>query len=145
VQSPRIALPFFIAALLGLLLLHHATSVTLALSGAAILGFGIGAESGIGPYFFSRYFGMRSFGTVYGLLVSLLAISSGVGPMLLGMIFDRFGSYGRGLIIAEVGLGVAVVLVFLLGRYVFAARRTAEQLGETSPPTGAALEEAKAP
>ena len=145
VQSPRIALPFFIAALLGLLLLHHATSVTLALGGAAILGFGIGAESGIGPYFFSRYFGMRSFGTVYGLLVSLLAISSGVGPMLLGMIFDKFGSYGRGLVIAEIGLAVAVVLVFLLGRYVFAARRSAEQLTETSPPSGSALEEAKTP
>jgi MFS family permease len=142
VQTPRIAAPFFIAALLGLLLLHHASSAALALAGAAILGFGIGAESGIGPYFFSRYFGMRSFGTVYGLLVSLLAISSGVGPMLLGKTFDSYGSYDKGLLVAEIGLGVGVLLVSVLGRYVYAARRTAEELTETSPPSGAALEEA---
>ena len=142
VQTPKIAAPFFVAALLGLLLLHHASSPALALTGAAILGFGIGAESGIGPYFFSRYFGMRSFGTVYGLLVSLLAISSGVGPMLLGKTFDSYGSYDKGLVIAEIGLGVGVLLVCLLGKYVYAARRTAEELVETSPPTGAALEEA---
>ncbi len=134
IQSPKIAVPFFIAALGGLLILHHAAGAPAALVGAAVMGFGIGAESGIGPYFMSRYFGMRSFGTIYGCLVSLLAISSGVGPMLLGMAFDRTGSYGRGLIIAEVGLSVGVVLVLLLGPYVFAARRA------TPPPPAGAVE-----
>jgi MFS family permease len=142
VQTPKIAAPFFLAALLGLLLLHHAATAPLALIGASILGFGIGAESGIGPYFFSRYFGMRSFGTVYGCLVSLLAISSGVGPMLLGMAFDKTGSYGRGLLIAEIGLAVGTVLVGLLGPYVYAARRSPQELSETSPPEGAAQAEA---
>ncbi len=140
VQSPKIAAPFFLAALAGLLLLHHASGSLPALAGAAVLGFGIGAESGIGPYFFSRYFGMRSFGTIYGCLVSLLAISSGVGPMLLGMAFDRTGSYGRGLVIAEVGLAVGTVLIFLLGPYLFAARRPPLEMSETSPPQGAAAE-----
>ena len=114
----------------------------LALTGAAILGFGIGAESGIGPYFFSRYFGMRSFGAVYGCLVSLLAISSGVGPMLLGIAFDRTGSYGRGLVIAEIGLAAGTVLIAILGPYIYAARRTPRELSETSPPEGAAQAEA---
>ncbi len=138
VQTPRIAIPFFISALGGLLLLHHAASPAVALLGAAILGFGIGAESGIGPYFLSRYFGMRAFGTVYGSLVSLLAISSGVGPMLLGIAFDRTGGYGRGLVIAEIGLAVGTVLVALLGGYVYSARRTPSELTETTPPEGAA-------
>ncbi len=145
VKSPKIAAPFFLAALAGLLLLHHATGSLPALIGAAVLGFGIGAESGIGPYFFSRYFGMRSFGAIYGCLVSLLAISSGVGPMLLGMAFDRTGSYGRGLLIAEIGLGVGTVLIALLGPYVFAARRTPLELSETTPPEGAAQAEAITP
>ncbi len=142
VQSPRIAAPFFIAALAGLLLLHHAGGAVPALVGAAVLGFGIGAESGIGPYFFSRYFGMRSFGAVYGCLVSLLAISSGVGPMLLGIAFDRTGSYGRGLVIAEIGLAAGTVLIAILGPYIYAARRTPRELSETSPPEGAAQAEA---
>ncbi|MGO9933673.1 MAG: MFS transporter [Steroidobacteraceae bacterium] len=129
VPSPRVALPFFAAALLGLLVLDHAAGTAVALTGIAFLGFGIGAESGIGPYFFSRYFGMRSFGTIYGCLVSLLAISSGVGPYLLGRSFDRFGSYSRGLGVAEIGLALGIVLVWLLGPYVYAIRpRSAETL-----------------
>ena len=134
VPSARVALPFFAAALLGLLVLDHAAGAAMALTGIAILGFGIGAESGIGPYFFSRYFGMRSFGTIYGCLVSLLAISSGIGPYLLGRSFDRFGSYSRGLGVAEIGLGLGIVLVLFLGPYVYAVRsRNAETLMDTAP------------
>ena len=142
VQTPKIAAPFFVAALIGLLLLHHASGAPVALIGAAILGFGIGAESGIGPYFFSRYFGLRSFGAIYGSLVSLLALSSGIGPILLGVAFDKFGSYGKGLVIAEIALAVGAVLVSLLGPYQFSARRSAPELAETSPSTGAANAEA---
>ena len=133
VQTPKIAIPFFIAALVGLLLLHHATGAAPALAGAAILGFGIGAESGIGPYFFSRYFGMRAFGAVYGCLVSLLAISSAVGPVLLGLAFDRNKSYDRGLLIAEIGLAAGTVLVGLLGAYAYAARRAVAEPVATAP------------
>ena len=122
VPTARVALPFFAAALVGLLILDHAAGAVMALTGIAILGFGIGAESGIGPYFFSRYFGMRSFGTIYGCLVSLLAISSGIGPYLLGRSFDRFGSYSRGLTIAEIALAVGIVLVLVLGPYVYTVR-----------------------
>ncbi len=137
VPSPRVALPFFTAALLGLLLLDHAAGAAVALTGIAILGFGIGAESGIGPYFFSRYFGMRSFGTIYGCLVSLLAISSGLGPYLLGHSFDRFGSYSRGLGVAEIGLALGIVLVLLLGPYVYPIRpRNAKPATDSArPPT----------
>jgi MFS family permease len=115
-------LPFFGAALVGLLVLDHATGATMALAGIAILGFGIGAESGIGPYLFSRYFGMRSFGTIYGCLVSLLAISSGLGPYLLGRSFDRFGSYSRGIGVGEMGLALGIVLIMMLGPYVYTVR-----------------------
>ncbi len=145
VQTPKIAAPFFLAALGGLLLLHHATGSLGALIGAAVLGFGIGAESGIGPYFFSRFFGMRSFGTIYGCLVSLLAISSGVGPMLLGVAFDRTGSYGRGLTIAEIGLGVGTVLIALLGPYAYAARRGGAEASPATEAAGAVQPEALAP
>jgi MFS family permease len=122
VPSPRIAVPFFGAALLGLLLLSFASTASLALAAMAVLGFGIGAESGIGPYLFSRYFGLRSFGTIYGCLVSLLAISSGLGPYLLGRMYDRFGSYAKGLEAAEIGLALGIGLILMLGRYVYAAR-----------------------
>ena len=120
--TPRIALPFFICALAGLLLFDHAaTSGFAVLAGVAVLGFGIGAESGLGPYFLSRYFGLKSFGAIYGCLVSLLAISSGVGPLLFGLSFDASGSYRQGLTIAEIALLAGAGLIALLGPYVYAA------------------------
>lgn len=122
IPSPRVALPFFGAALVGLIVLSYAGTAAMALTAMAILGFGIGAESGIGPYLFSRYFGLRSFGTIYGCLVSLLAIGSGLGPYLLGRAFDRFGSYDRGLEAAAVGLAIGIALIVLLGPYVYAVR-----------------------
>lgn len=122
VHSPRVALPFFLAALLGLLMLMRPAGTAMALTAFAILGFGIGAESGIGPYFFSRYFGLRSFGTLYGCLVSLLAISSGVGPYLLGRSFDRSGSYSSGLAAGAIGLSAGLLLIALLGPYVYGLR-----------------------
>jgi len=134
VQNPRIAIPFFAAALIGLMLLSSASGAPMALTGMAVLGFGIGGESGIGPYLFSRYFGLRSFGTIYGCLVSLLAIGSGLGPYLLGRAFDRFGSYDKGLEVAEIGVGVGIVLILMLGRYVYAVR----PLDDAEPPGQAA-------
>jgi len=125
IGSPRIALPFFVAALLGLLLLDHAPGAASSVAGAAVLGFGIGAESGLGPYFVSRYFGLRSFGQIYGCIISMFAISSGLGPYLLGLAYDRAGSYQAGLIVAEIALCVGVVLIGSLGPYVYAARRQA--------------------
>ncbi len=120
--TPRIALPFFICALAGLLLFDHAaTSGFAVLAGVAVLGFGIGAESGLGPYFLSRYFGLKSFGAIYGCLVSLLAISSGVGPLLFGLSYDASGSYRQGLTIAEIALLAGAGLIALLGPYVYAA------------------------
>lgn len=142
VPSPRVALPFFVAALIGLIVLNYSSGTIAPLCGLAILGFGIGAESGIGPYFFSRYFGLRSFGTIYGCLVSLLAIGSGLGPYLLGRSFDRFGSYARGLAMSEVALAVGIVLVMLLGPYVYASRTRGTVPGDASarpllyPPSG---------
>ncbi len=76
---------------------------------------------------------MRSFGAVYGCLVSLLAISSALGPVLLGLAFDRNKSYDRGLLIAEIGLAAGTVLVGLLGAYAYAARRAVAEPGATAP------------
>jgi MFS family permease len=135
VPTPRVAVPFFAAALIGLFLLSSASGASLALTGMAVLGFGIGGESGIGPYLFTRYFGLRSFGTIYGCLVSLLAIGSGVGPYILGRTFDRFGSYDKGLEAAEVGVGIGIALILMLGRYVYAVRPLgeAEAAGAAAP------------
>ena len=45
------------------------------------------------PYLLSRYFGLRSLATLYGLNWMALGVASAIGPVLMGRAFDSTGSY----------------------------------------------------
>lgn len=60
---------------------------------AAILGASLGAEVNIMAYLTSRYFGLRSYGVLFGIVYSLIALGSGIGPLLAGLIYDWNGNY----------------------------------------------------
>ncbi|WP_438391873.1 MFS transporter [Caballeronia sp. DA-9] len=124
VDSPKIALPFFGASLLGMLLLDHSTTVPPLLAGGLLLGVAQGAELGLAAYFVSRYFGTRHLGQIYGLIYSGAFIGGGFGPALMGLAFDTTGSYRLAMALFEIALGIAVLSILLLKPYTFVARRT---------------------
>jgi MFS family permease len=76
-----------------------------------MIGLAMGAESDIMPYMVSRFFGMRSMGTVYGFVFSAYTIGAAFGPMLFGVGFDKTGSYQFSLL---VGLGLMIVAIGLM-------------------------------
>ena len=84
---------------------------------AVCIGLAIGAEVDMLGFFVSRYFGRRSFGTLYGLIFACFTIGIGVGPAILGFGFDRFHSYNFVLTIFVAMLLVAAVLFLPLGKY----------------------------
>ena len=57
----------------------------LAFIGTVLCGLGIGAEVDLMAYFVSRYFGLRSFGAIYGLMFALFSLGVGLGPFLMGL------------------------------------------------------------
>jgi cyanate permease len=120
VNTPKIALPFFGMALVGLLLVHLATELPLLIVGAFAMGWGHGAELSAGAYFFARYFGVSSFGATYGIMVLFGSISAGLGPLLMGDVFDRTGSYNLAIVIFELALALSLVLIAALGPYRYA-------------------------
>jgi cyanate permease len=71
-------------------------------------------------------------------MFALVAIFSGVGPALMGLVFDRTQSYAPMLIVFEVALAVSVILVARLGPYVYVAGAAAETpvVAALSPETG---------
>lgn len=102
---------------IGLLLTHAGAPVPF--FAAVCLGLAIGAEIDMCGFFVSRYFGRRSFGTLYGLIFALFVIGVGTGPAYLGYGFDHFHSYDpilRGFLVALV---VAALLFLPLGRYTY--------------------------
>ena len=78
---------------IALLLLLGGSSFAASLVAVAILGFVSGADGDVIAYVISRTFGVERFGSVYAVMVSILAISSSLGPMIAGLCFDRWGTY----------------------------------------------------
>jgi MFS family permease len=91
---------------------YHAAMLAIALIGMAA-----GAEYDLLAYMVARYFGMKSYGGIYGALYSCFALGAGVGPVIFGANFDRSHSY---VVILHVAgglfLGPALAML-LLGKY----------------------------
>lgn len=116
-RTPRAGAAFFASGLIGLLVIHHSTNAALLGPGAALLGLCFGAEQVMAAYFASRFFGMRAYGQIYGMMFSGAALGSGIGPFLMATGFDRFGSYDIVLIGLELGFAVGAICILMLGSY----------------------------
>lgn len=84
---------------------------------ALLLGISTGSEGDLIPYLTRKYFGKRSFGSIYGCLFGAATLGGAVGPFLYGIAFDRFGSYT---VVHKVSCAACVVGAFailLIGRY----------------------------
>ena len=67
-------------------------------------------------YLTSRYVGLRNFGTLFGVCVSAMALATGLGPWLGGLVYDTFGTY-KYMLLGTVPLFLAAAtLVAFLGR-----------------------------
>ena len=77
----------------GIFLLSSTTSFNTALVAAAMIGFGMGGELDVTPFLLSRYFGLRSLSTLYGVAWMAMGGGAAIGPVLMGRAFDASGSY----------------------------------------------------
>jgi MFS family permease len=99
----------------GLLLSHAGAPAPLFV--AIFLGLAIGAEVDMLGFFVSRYFGRRSFGTLYGLVFAAFTTGVGIGPAFLGFGYDHFKSYDPILELFLALLVISAVLFLPLGKY----------------------------
>ena len=88
-----------------------------------ISGFCNGALSQLAAYLLSRYAGLAQYGTIFGLIASMMAVGSGIGPYLAGFAFDRTQSYELLLLVGMPLALVAGLAVAFLGPYPHFARQ----------------------
>jgi len=65
---------------------------------ACLIGIAIGGEGDLMPYAFSRHFGTKAYGKIYGFGFSFYNLGTLIGPLLLGIAYGHGASYGPGLI-----------------------------------------------
>jgi MFS family permease len=132
INSPKVALPFFAAALAGTLILHTVTHAPTLFVGSLLLGLGQGSELTIAAYLVTRYFGLKAYGAIYGLIFGTATLGVAVGFVSSGVVYDLTGSYQPMRIALPLCLALILLLILSLPRYTFArASKDAEQ-----PPDG---------
>jgi predicted MFS family arabinose efflux permease len=115
--APYVSAAFFVVPLCGIVLLAAGATGPLALVAAVLLGVGIGAEVDIMAFLTGRYFGLAHYGAIYGGLLALFTLGSGLGPWLIALAFDHLDNYQLAQAGAGVALFAAAVLVVRLGPY----------------------------
>jgi MFS family permease len=124
-KTARIAAPFAVVALAGLLVLAWASpgagGPVVLLVGAALLGFGNGAKRSMNTYFFTRFFGLRALAEVSGWSLAITSMLLAPAPLLFGIIYDRYKSYNGALWVLGIGLTLAFIFYLMLGPYRYAA------------------------
>jgi predicted MFS family arabinose efflux permease len=82
-----------------------------------LIGLAAGVEYDLMAFLVARYFGKRSYGTIYGALFGCFALGAGIGPVIFGFDFDKSHSYGDALMASAIMLVVCAALLLTLGPY----------------------------
>jgi MFS family permease len=91
INTPKVIVPYFTAALLGLLIVHSVrveSGTPLLFTGTLLMGLGLGGEVAQNAYLISRYFGLRSFGALYGLTFAASNVGIAIGTFSMGKVHD---------------------------------------------------------
>jgi predicted MFS family arabinose efflux permease len=107
-----------------ILMLPNLTT-TLIIVAMVINGYSAGTKLQVTSYLISAYGGMRHFGAIFGVIASLIAAGSGLGPVLAGLVYDVYGSYNPFLIVGVAGSLLSGLLIFSLSDYPDWAREPA--------------------
>lgn len=128
--APRVAAIIFGWAAAGIGVLRISTSQELSFVAAFLIGLGLGAEVDIMAYLTSRYFGLRSFGVIYGVTFAGFGLAGGLATYLMGAAFDATGSYSLTLTLCCVATLIGAALMLRLGPYPYQPRRVEQSSPE---------------
>jgi len=111
-QAPRIAAPFYLLAAAGVALMLRVHDTPGLVVSGALMGIGLGTEFGALPFFIARYFGLRAYGAISGVMYAVVMFLQGLTPVLMDLVFDAQGRYDAALyaVVAALVCGAALLL-----------------------------------
>jgi len=100
-----------------LLLASADLSTAMTVVAVFIVGFAAGAEFDIIAYFITRYFGLKHYGKIYGVIYTIFFLGAGIAPLVFAKVYDMTDSYGPVLTAAAVSFVASAALLLTLGPY----------------------------
>jgi MFS family permease len=120
IWAPAVAFTLLVLPAISCFLLADA-SLSFAIAACAVLliGLAAGAEQDLMAFLVVRYYGMKSYGVIYGILYSAFALGAGSGPWVFGKVFELTGTYDIVLKYAAMAFILGAAPLLLLGKYRF--------------------------
>ena len=115
--APYVAAAFFLASTLAITALAAGVPGIFMIVACVLVGLCAGAEHDVCGYLISRYFGLRSFGKIFGYTFSAYMIGVSIFPFLMGLGFELSGSYTMTLSLCAILNLISTVVILFLGPY----------------------------
>jgi MFS family permease len=115
--AARVVALLFLICTAGFLVIVYSSGMGAAFLGALLVGAASGSESDATPYLLTRYFGLARFSELYGYTWTVYACAGALGPVVMGAMFDRTGSYRSTLFVFAAIVCLAALCFTLLPRY----------------------------
>lgn len=118
IWAPLVGVAFTLGPALGcLLLVPDQISFGMAMVAVVCIGLAQGAEIDLVAFIIARYFGLRSYATIYGITVFAISMFCALYANMLAWLYDWIGDYRLGITISAASLAVAAGCYLGLGRY----------------------------
>ena len=114
--APYVAAPLFLVTAVGCLMLLWG-GPALAPIAALMIGVSFGAEADLIAFLCANYFGLKCYGFIYGIIYAVFTVAVAIGPIWVGGVFDRTGSYDGALTAIAVLLVIGSVILLTLPKY----------------------------
>lgn len=123
-DTAKVAVPFCLLSALGTLIIVFVTpsfgGATLLAISLAFSAFSFNAMFPMGMYFPTRFFGLRSFAEIVGVMFTFTNLFAGLSAPLFGFIFDQMHSYDLVFWIVTVLWVIAAVCWYMMPPYKYA-------------------------
>ncbi|MEZ5735258.1 MAG: MFS transporter, partial [Novosphingobium sp.] len=106
-----------VAAVVFFVLIDGIRSMPLIILAMLVNGYTAGCKMQICGYLTVSYAGMKNFGKIYGVVAAMVALASGMGPMVAGLIYDIAGGYEPFLVLGGIGSAIGGALLVTLPPY----------------------------
>jgi len=117
IWAPLVSFVFMTVPIFGCIILMGDHSVAVNAIALILVGVAAGVEFDMMAYFTSRYFGMRSYGLLYGLIYAGYGLGAGTSPILFNILRGTDTDYSSVLLYASIGFFIGAVMLLFMGRY----------------------------
>ena len=140
IHSPKVAVPFHVLTALAAFLFMIVTPTQggqpMLLAARCLFNFAFTASLPISAYLMTRFFGLKAYAAIYGLIAGIGALGASAAPVVFGRIYDVTHSYRIGYEAWAAAALVAALVYLILPRYRFSANIGAMPAAPKGPPAG---------